>query len=104
MMNCKCVIMGIVFTLTGSIFPGMIIHFVNNGLAILLRYIYELVGEEYMNEHFSFLRFDFSSTTNTIVTIIAAIVGLVIIRHGEATLIADDKIYYDKKYIVDRYK
>ncbi len=27
-----------------------------------------------------------------------------IIRHGEATLIADDKIYYDKKYIVDRYK
>ena len=38
-----------------------------------------MVGEEYMNEHFSFLRFDFSSTTNTIVTIIAAIVGLVII-------------------------
>lgn len=73
------IIIGIVFTLTGSIFSGMIIHFVNNGLAILLSYINDMVGEEYMNEHLSFLRFDFSSTTNTIVTIICAVVGLAVI-------------------------
>ncbi|MBE5898302.1 MAG: CPBP family intramembrane metalloprotease [Lachnospiraceae bacterium] len=73
------IIIGIVFTLTGSVFPGMIMHLVNNGISILMSALYGTYGVEFMQEHFSFMEFGFADTAQTIKTIISAIIGLVII-------------------------
>ena len=66
-------VLAVMRELTGSMWPGMILHFVNNGLSVLDLHFPGLIHARYV-EHLTIT----GSTSDLILTIVLAVVGLVI--------------------------
>ena len=69
----------VIFLLTDSVWPGVLFHFLNNGMAPVAEAVSERYGEEFVSRYlFPFSR-GLSDPKSTLVTISAAMVGSVIV-------------------------
>ena len=72
------IVLALLFTLTDSIWPGILFHFLNNGMAPIAEVLETRYGEEFVSRYmFPFSR-GLSDPKSAAVTITAAAVGLVI--------------------------
>ena len=73
------VALALLFLLTDSVWPGVLFHFLNNGMAPVAEAVSERYGEEFVSRYlFPFSR-GLSDPKSTLVTISAAMVGSVIV-------------------------
>ncbi|MBQ6365897.1 MAG: CPBP family intramembrane metalloprotease [Oscillospiraceae bacterium] len=73
------IVLGLLFVLTGSIWPGILFHFLNNGMAPISMVLEERFGTDFVQKYiFPFSR-GLSDLKSALVTITAAVVGLVIV-------------------------
>ena len=73
------IVLGLLFVLSGSIWPGILFHFLNNAMAPIANLAEERYGEAFVRRYlFPFSR-GLSDPKSALVTVIAAAVGLVII-------------------------
>ena len=72
------IVIALLFVLTGSIWPGILFHFLNNAMAPIANLLEERYGEAFVSNYvFPFSR-GVSDPKSALVTVAAAIVGLVI--------------------------
>lgn len=72
------IVLALLFTLTGSIWPGILFHFLNNAMAPIANLLEKRFGEAFVSSYlFPFSR-GISDPKNALVTVTAAVVGLVI--------------------------
>lgn len=73
------IVLALLFLLTDSVWPGVLFHFLNNGMAPVAEAVSERYGEEFVSRYlFPFSR-GLSDPKSTLVTISAAMVGSVIV-------------------------
>ena len=72
------IVLALLFVLTGSIWPGILFHFLNNAMAPIANLLEERYGEAFVSQYiFPFSR-GVSDPKSALVTVAAALVGLVI--------------------------
>jgi hypothetical protein len=72
------IVLALLFVLTGSIWPGILFHFLNNAMAPIANVLEERYGEAFVSRYiFPFSR-GVSDPKSALVTVAAALVGLVI--------------------------
>ena len=73
------IVLALLFVLTGSIWPGILFHFLNNGMAPIAELLEQRHGAEFVQKYlFPFSR-GLSDPKSALITVTAAAVGMVII-------------------------
>lgn len=73
------VIIGLVFLLSDSIWPVVLIHFINNALSVICKHLRMLYGNDFIKENFYPLDMDMYTTKNAVITAALGLAGLVLV-------------------------
>ena len=73
------VVLALLFLASDSIWPGVLVHFLNNGASVVEELVKKQHGAEFSNRIFVFSKIDFSNVKNVIFYVLAFLIGLAVI-------------------------